>query len=100
MPRVTGEDVFERETCWLAMDWQERAGQAKERRKPARQREGQRLVVGEGRGLDAAKGQKSRRCSQTGTPTPSLAGLLGRVDKRVWVGFQGGRKPLESPRGG
>lgn len=48
-PRVIEEDAFEKGTCWLSREWQERAGFAKKWRKGIRQKQQQRLTrVGPG----------------------------------------------------
>lgn len=58
-------------------------------------------MVGEGwGGWNVAKGQKSPEVQSDREAKAESRGLLGRVDKRVCVCSQGGRKPLESPRGG
>lgn len=45
-PRVIEEDAFEKGTCWLSREWQERAGFAKKWRKGIRQKQQQRLTEG------------------------------------------------------
>lgn len=45
-PRVIEEDAFEKGTCWLNKEWQERAGFAKKWRKGVRQKQQQRLTWG------------------------------------------------------